>query len=1036
MNLPEFSVKRRVTITMATVLVVILGAVAFSGLGFEMMPELEFPIITISTRYPGASSEDIEQTITKPIETIAAGVEGVTNIFSTSSGNASSVRIEFEWGTNLDAAAQDLRDGIERILDFLPEGANRPLVMRSDITQMPVIVYGVTGMEDTYAMRKLLEDEIQPKLTQLSGVASVTVAGGKEAEKQIIIDKTKLDKNNISIDEVVQILGAQNLNLSAGYVESRQTEYLIRTVGEYRSLDEIANTPLRITQSGSVVYVKDVGKVVDGYKEERNYVRTNKQPTAMMMVSKESGANALTVSNLVKERLAELREDLPVNLEFHEVFDQGHTIERVTSSTIANLIQGAIIAILIMLLFLRNWRPTLAIAIAIPISVIATFVLVYLAGYTLNIMTIGGLALGVGMLVDSAIVVIENTYRHLEMGKNRVEAAKVGASQVGMAITASVLTTVAVFLPIIFIGGMTGQLVKGLALTVAFSLIASLIVALSVVPTLSSVLFKQRGSAEEYKKVIGESHFERLRDRYAKVLSWTLQHKGRVILIVAVIFIVSLSLIPILGTEFIPPSDNSMQLIKVEMPIGTRLDETNMVIMQLEDILAELKETQYFMSLVGPMGAGFGAADVNEGMVFLRLCDKEERSRGSDEIMEEVRSKAPKLENVRLVFSGTGDTGMGAGNRAEFKIFGDDLDQLKDISLQVEEKIAAVEGVRDIQNSMKEGKPELHLAINKDKAFQYGITTAQIASAVRTTNYGTTAGVFREAGEEIDILVRLEEESRNSIDNINNISITSPMGFTIPLNHIVEIKEKEGPVEINRENQTRVATIRTNIIGRDLGTAVGDIWSAVEDIERDLPSGYYFEIGGAYEDMQESFEALGYALLFAIIIVYAIMASLFESFSHPFVIMFTLPLAIIGVVILLLISGFTFSVPAFVGFIILAGIVVNNGIVLVDHINQLRREGMEKHKAIIQAGKDRIRPILMTALTTIGGMLPMALTTGSGSELRAPMAVAVIGGLITATFLTLLVIPSLYSVFDHVSNKTANGIMKTLHGQETESKDE
>lgn len=1030
MNLPEFSVKRRVTITMATILVVILGVVAFSGLGFEMMPELEFPVITISTRYPGASSEDIEQTITKPIETIAAGVEGVTNIISTSSGDASSVMVEFEWGTNLDAAAQDLRDGIERILDFLPEGAQRPLVMKSDITQMPVIVYGITGMEDTYEMRKLLEDEVEPRLTQLPGVASVIVAGGKQAEKQIIVDKTKLTQNNISIDELVQILLAQNLNLSAGYVEQRQTEYLIRTLGEYKSLDEIANTPVRITQNGSVIYVKDVAKVVDGYKEERNYVRTNKQPTAMMMVSKESGANTLEVANLVKERLVELRANLPAELEFYEIFDQGEMIDRVTSSTIVNLVQGAILAILIMLLFLRNWRPTLTIAIAIPVSVIATFVLVYLAGYTLNIMTIGGLALGVGMLVDSAIVVIENIYRHLEMGKKRIEAAKVGASQVGMAITASVLTTVAVFIPMVFTGGMTGQLVEGMALTVSFALVASLLVALTVVPALSSVLFKQRASAEEYKKVIGESRFEKLRERYAKVLDWTLHHKGRVLLIVALIFVISLSLIPILGTEFIPSSDTPMQIIRVDMPIGTKLDETNMVIMQLEDILAELKETEYFMTTVGPMGAGFGAADVNEGMVFLRLCDKEERSRESDEIMEEIRSKAPKLENVRLVFSGMGDTGMGMGNSIEFKIFGDDLDQLKELSLQVEEKIINVEGVRDIQNSMKEGKPELHLIINKDKAFQYGITTAQIASAVRTTTYGTTAGVFREAGEEIDILVRLEEESRNSIDDINNISIASPMGFTIPLNHIVEIQEKEGPVEISRENQTRIATIQTNIVGRDLGTAVEDIWSAVGDIERDLPSGYYFEIGGAYEDMQESFEALGYALLLAIIIVYAIMASLFESFSHPFVIMFTLPLGLIGVVLFLLISGFTFSVPVFVGFIILAGIVVNNGIVLVDHINRLRREGMEKKKAIIQAGKARIRPVLMTALTTMGGMLPMALSTGSGSELRAPMAVAVIGGLITATFFTLFVIPTLYSVFDRVSKKASQGIMNTLHGEE------
>jgi len=1037
MKLPEFSVNRKVTVTMLTILVIILGIVAFSQLGLEMLPDLDYPIISIVTYYPGAASEDVEEVITKPMESIIAGVKRIKNIKSESLENVSMIMVEFSWGTNLDFAAQDLRDAIDMIIDYLPDDAQKPMVMKTNLSQMPVLVYGVTGMENTYKLRKTLEDEVETKMKHLDGVASVMVMGGEEAEKQVIVDKVKLEQNNISIDDVVNILRAQNLNVSAGHLVKRQNEFLLRTVGEYKSIKEIENTPVSVTKSGSVIYVKDIAKVVDGFKEERYYIRTNKKPTVMMMVTKESGANTLKVSNKVKERLDEIRQELPQNIEFYEIFDQGFIVNKVTTKTSTNAIQGALLAIIVMFLFLRNWRPTFAISFAIPVSIIATFIPIYLAKYSLNIMTLGGLALGVGMLVDNAVVVIENIYRHLEMGKNRITAAKIGASEVGMAITASTLTTIAVFFPVIFGGGMVGHLVRGLALTVAFALFASLFVALTIVPMIASILFKKRSSAAEYKKAAGESAFNKLKTTYLKVLNWTLKHRAKTLIPVAILFIISIALIPVIGTEFIPKSDMPMQVLKLRMPVGTNLKETNMVISQLEDIVSNIKEVKYVMGMAGPMTeAGASAdpgnpSDVNEGTVFFRLVNKEDRNRTSDEILEEIRKNTPKLEGTELTVMDMSGQMMG-GEEAPItiKIFGKDLSELKSISNEIERRIVDIRGIRDVDNSVKEGKPELHLIIDRDKAFRYGLTTAQVASAVRTATYGTVAGIFREAGDEIDIRVRMNEESRNSLQDVENINITSPIGFTIPLKQVVHIEKGEGPIKISREHQTRKATITANVFGRDLGSTVKEIQTAIKDVKVNLPSGYFIEIGGSYKNMKDSFTILLYALLLAMIVVYVIMASLFESFTHPLVIMFTLPLAIIGVVLLLLITGTALSIPSFVGIIILAGIVVNNGIVLIDHTNQLRRQGLEKHQALIQAGGDRIRPVLITAITTIFGMLPMAISTSQGAEMRAPMAISVIGGLITATFFTLLVIPTIYSIVDHISYKTEKGIMKTLQGED------
>ncbi len=1039
MNLPEFSVNKRVTVTMLTIVVILFGVIAFSKMGLEMMPDMDNPVVSIVTIYPGASSEDIEKTLTKPLESTLSGVKGIKSLKSQSSENQSVISVEFKWGTNLDFAAQDLRDAMDMISDQLPDDANKPMVLKMNMADMPVLVYGVIG-KDTHKTRMFLEDDVEQKLKHLDGVASVMIMGGKESEKQIIIDKTRLEKNNISIDDIVNILKAQNLNIPASHVVNRQNDFLIRTVGEFKNITEIQNTPIGMSKTGNIIYVKDVANVLDGYKEQRYILRTNKTESVMMMVSKESGANTLSVGKSVKAEIAKIMENYPeTGIKFIEIMDQGHIVEMVTSSSSSNAIMGGLLAIIVMFLFLRNWRPTLAISLAIPISVIATFIPLYLAKYSLNIMTLGGLALGVGMLVDNAVVVIENIYRHLEMGDDRITSAKVGASEVGMAITASTLTTVSVFFPMMFSGGIAGQMVRSLALTVSFALFASLFVSLTLVPMIASFLFKKHDSKEEYKKAAGKKGFDKFKQLYGEVLKWSLNHRGAVITIVALMFVGSLLLIPKIGTEFMPKMDMPMQVLKIRLPAGASLEETDAVASRLEDILSEIKEVQYSMVDEGVMGEGMAAMDpssptgVNEATIFFKLSDRGDRERVSDEIMEEVRSKAPDLKNVELTVIDMSSqmSGSGESSPVTIKLYGKDLNRMREICDEIAEKIKPIEGIRDVNNSLKAQQPERHIVVDRDKAFRYGLTVAQIGSAIRTSTLGTKSGIFREEnGDETDIRVRLKEESRNSLQEIENISISSPLGFSVPLKQVAEITEGYGPLKIDREHQIRKATVTANIFDRDLGTTINDVKESISDIQKNLPSGYFIEFGGSYKDMKDSFKTLIQALLLAIVLIYVVMASQFESFSQPFVIMFTMPLAVIGVILALFITGTTLSIPAFIGIIILAGIVVNNGIVLIDHTNQLKSKGIEKHQALLQAGQDRIRPVLITSITTIIGMLPMAVSTGEGSEMRAPMAIAVIGGLISATFFTLLIVPSIYSIVDHISYKTEKKIMNKLHGEE------
>ena len=1028
MKIPEFSVNHKVTTTMLTMIVVVLGFIAYMNLGLDLFPDIEYPTVSVITVYRGAASEDIENTITKPLEEFINSVSRVKKVDSISIEGASFIMVEFEWGTNLDFAAQDIRDQIGLYRNYLPEEATDPLVLKFSMSQFPIIFYGITANMPAYELKQLIEDEVAGRLERIDGVASAQVFSMDIREIVVDVDKSALEALNLSLDQILLALNMENLNLPAGHIVERHSDFSLRTVGEFKSLDDICQTIVGVTSTGQPIYLTDVAEVKDTLKETRFRSRIQGQKGVFLLINKRSGANSVVTTDAVKKELAKIRKTLPPDIEFFTAMDQSDIIKRVIRRTGSNALVGGILAVFFIFIFLRNWRPTVAISLAIPLSIIATFIAFYLAGYTINLLTLGGLALGVGMLVDNAIVVIENIYRHLEEGEDREKAAKVGASEVGMAITASTLTTIAVFFPMVFAHGIVGKLTRGLALAIAFSLFASLFIALTVVPMVASVLFKKNRSKKLAGKNRQKREFEGAKNFYRKVLFKALRRRWLVLGTAFSLLVVSLAVVPFLGTEFMPDMDRDMIVLKVKTPVGTSLDETDRVVAMVEELLSQEPEVSIVTAQDGSqaeenpadMVGGTSTSGTHEGLIWVGLVPKKERKHTDAQILERIRRKLPKLKNVKFEAVDIAQAMIsGAQAPVEIKIFGKDIEKLKQIANNVVNRIRNVEGLRDLTHTLAEGKPEYHIRVNRQEASRYGLTVSQVANTIQTASLGKVATRYREGDEEIDIRVRFKKADRDSLDDIKNIPLLTPLKNVIPLNQVAEISPGVGPIRITRENQSRVVTVTANIAGRDLGSVIRDVKKRLSPIERSLPAGYFVEFGGEYEQMQEAFLIIAGAFALAVLLVYMIMASQFESFVHPFVIMFTIPLAIIGVILALLITGKTINLPVLVGFVMLGGIAVNNGIVMVDYINQLKRRGIEKIEAILQGCAVRLRPVLITAFTTILGMTPMALSTSSGAEMRAPMAITVIGGLVTTTFLTLFIVPIIYSIVDRVKVKNS-----------------
>ncbi|NPV44629.1 MAG: efflux RND transporter permease subunit [Firmicutes bacterium] len=1035
MKLPSYAVDRPVTTFMVVLMVIILGVVSLGRLTIDLFPNMTFPAAVVITTYEGVGPKEIESLVTRPIEEALGTVQNVKNITSSSQMGVSMVVAEFNWGTDMDFASLQMREKVDLYKRMFPSGVDSPMIFKFDPAMMPIMYFGISGDMDQAGLKAFAEDVVKNRLERLEGVASVELSGGLVREIQIVVDHEKLKGYNLSLNQVIQALQAENLNLPGGKVDDGKKELVVRTVGEFTDIDEIKDIVINTSQ-GISVPLRDIADVRDTFKDVETFARMNGKPSVGISVQKQTDHNTVRVANRINEELKRIQAEHP-EVQVYTVFDQSDFIKKVINSLVQNGIMGAFLAVLILLIFLRNFRTTLIISTAIPISVIATFILIHFAGLTLNIMSLGGLALGIGMLVDNSIVVLENIFRFRQEGYSRIDAAKAAAEEVGTAVIASTLTTAAVFLPIVYVEGLASVLFKEMALTVSFSLFASLIVSLTLIPVMSSKILKVSGADEMVKRgimnrvfILWQNFFDGLTQKYAQLLRWSIRHRKLVLVAAAGAFVLSFAFVPFIGMEFIPKMDEGTFNIEVEMPTGTRLLETDEVFREIEDYLAGIPEVEsIFVS--GGMTEGMNFSSGSEvGVARVKLVPRAERKRSTNEIIEQVRQRLREIPDVEIKVqaqdSMTG--GFGSGAPISIEIKGDDLNRLREIAEEVAYEVSKVEGTREVESSIREGKPEVQVKVNRQKAASLGLSAYQVASTVEAAVQGKVATRYKISGDEIDIRVRLDRDSASTLSDLKQVTITSPAGFQLPLEDVADLVIEEGPRVINRKNQVRLATVTSQIAGRDLGSITRDIQAGLRNLA--VPEGYQIEFGGENKEMVEAFMNLLLALVLAVLLVYMILASQFESLLHPFTIMFSVPLAFIGVSLGLFITGRTLNVPSFIGIIMLSGIVVNNAIVLVDYINTLRRRGMDRDEAILKAGPIRLRPILMTALTTILAMFPLALGLGEGAEVRAPMATVVIGGLTFSTLLTLVIVPVIYTVFDDVGKRILPFLRRRLSRKE------
>jgi hydrophobic/amphiphilic exporter-1 (mainly G- bacteria), HAE1 family len=1019
MSLSSASINRPITTYICCMVAVLLGGIAFVRLPVDLMPETEFPTISVRTNYEGVGPEEIENIITRPIERALASAPGVDRITSSSSEGSSSVRVMFDWGTNLDEAANEIRTRVDRVRGSLPLEAEPPTIFKFDVSQFPVMFLALSGDMDPRSLRRFAEEEIQYRLERLPGVAAVDVRGGLRREIQVNLILDKVKALDLSTQQVVNAIRAENLNQPVGPVKEGGYELLLRTQGEFHNVDQIRNLVVAV-RNRVPIYVRDIAYVDDSFEEIRSVVRIDGRPGIRMAVRKQSMANTVEVCKAVQAELVKINRELP-GIHMFAVADNARFITAAINNVRTSAIFGAILAVLILLIFLRSLASTVIIAISIPVSVIATFALMYFYGFTLNTLSFGGLALGVGMLVDNAIVVLENIYRHRESGKSLKESAISGAREVGLAISASTLTTVAVFLPLVFLTGMTGIMFKQLSYVVTFSLICSLLMALTIIPVLCSRYLHVEPVAEAKHPILnhitmaGKHLLDALDENYQQAIHWALDHRWTVIATAAALVAGTLFLTPLIGYELMPETDEGEVRINLEMPTGTRIEVTDEMARRIEDIIArEVPESEHILSETG--GGGWEASTTHTGSIRVTLRDRKDRQRSSQEIAASLRQKIPMVPGVLLRTRSSGGQmfmrfGQQGSDRLSVEVRGYDLAAGSDLARRVKEIMEEIPGVTDAQVSRREGMPELLVEVDRDKAYVLGLSVSQLAGTLRTAVGGTRASMFREGGEEYNIMVRLQELDRNNLGQVTQVPIWAPVGRTIPVSSVIQTRRVEGPVSIERRDQERIVTVSANLAGADMGRIAEEAGRRFLGLK--LPESFFIFFGGELEEQQKAFRELMFALILAVILVYAVMASQFESFRDPAIIMFSIPLAGIGVAVILFLTHTTFNMQAFIGVIMLAGIVVNNAIVLVDYTNLMRREyGHPLREAIELAGRRRLRPILMTTLTTLLGLLPMALGLGEGAEVQAPLARVVIGGLTTSTLITLIFIPVVYYILE------------------------
>ncbi|HLR59085.1 MAG TPA: efflux RND transporter permease subunit [Pseudogracilibacillus sp.] len=1011
MNLIRLSVKRPVGVIMIVIAILALGFVSVRSLAVDLFPEIDLPIAVVATSYQDAAPEEIESSISKPLEASISSVEGIEVIQSQSQADSSLVLMMFKNGTDLDQALLDVREKVDQVSGMLPERAGDPNIMRFSPDQLPVMWVSLTG-KDADVLTDLAETEVVPYFERQEGVASVTVEGGKEREIQLILDEAALDSHEIGSEEVVQALQSSNQSSSVGSIEKGTQDLQVRVSGEYESLDDIRDTIIQ-TEEGKKLHIDDIAEVKDAFKKEDSKTLVNGESSIVLSFLKNSDANTVDVAKAIESSRKELNDKLPEGAELTTVIDTSQFIEESVDSVTQNILIGGAISVFILLLFLKSVRATIVIALSIPIAIISTFALMYFTGETLNVLTLGGLALGLGMMVDSSIVILENIYSYRQKGYNLVDSAIKGASELAPAVIASTTTTLVVFLPIVYVEGIASDIFTPLALTVSFSLLASLVVSVTLVPMLSSKLLSQ--AMEDGRRYWFDTLLEKLTNFYQNILRKVLKFRKTSVLATILLIIGSIALTPFIGAEFIPAGDQGQLEITVETRANSSLETTEQVTEKVNEQLAEYEDIikVSFVS-IGEGGMDGSTSGSNEASYTIELVPAGDRDMTTKELVAELDEKLSDIVGAEVTVNDM-EAGLGMGDPVQIELSGPEHDVLSDLATEVKTGISDIDGVFNPESGADEAVPQMKLTVDDEKAAIYGLTANQISAQIENQFIGETATVFKEAGKEIDVTLTYPLEEKKSIAQLQDMKVDTPMGSKVNLEEVAEFKEVLGPVALMRQNQQAQTTVTSEISGRDLGSVSTDIESYLADFN--FPEGYSANVGGEAEDMAESFADLTLALVFSIFLVYAVMAVQFENFLFPFIIMFSMPATVIGVVGGLLVTGLSFSIPAFIGIIMLAGIVVNNSIVLVDYINILRDRGMERYEAILEAGKTRLRPILMTTLTTVLAMIPLGLGLGEGAEMQQPLAVTIIFGLSVSSIFTLLLIPIVYTFFDDLTSR-------------------
>jgi CzcA family heavy metal efflux pump len=1031
MKLAQLSVNRPVTTLMIFVAMVALGLVALSKLGLDLMPEMEIPAVSVLTAYEGAGPEEIETLITEPMEDTLSTISGVDEVVSVSKEGMSAVTLKFKWGENIDESMNDVRSRIDLIREMLPEDAKSPVIFKFDLSMMPIAIIAITA-EDSYPyLQDIVDDEIVDPIKRVKGVASATAGGGLERQIRVDIDRDRLTALNLSVDQVKLALAAQNISSPGGNLKTGYKDYLLRTPEEFSSPEEVAEVVVA-RYNGIPVKLKDVADVSDFFKERTFDVRMNGKNAMAIFIQKQSGENTVAVARAVKEKLEEIKQKLPPDVKPKMVMDNSEFILASVGNLRGTVLWAVFFVFIVLLFFLRDLRASLIVATAIPTSLIITFLLMYLAGYTINDSSLASLAISVGLVVDNAIIVVDNINRHRHKGQRPKEGAIFGANEVGVAVIASTLTTISIFLPIIFVGGITEVVFGQFAAIITMALVASLFTALMLVPMLSSKLLIVR-NPDSSKSVLdffyrwGEVTLNGIERLYVKFLGWSLKNRKTVFISCGLLFVWSVGIVGTIGTEFFPEQDQDRLSANYELPIGTRYERTGAVAQQfqeiVEDHVPERRDSFIRWGVYGGASSQFATEEESyKGIMFISLKPKKERDTSPKDIIKRLRRITDSLPGTVIRYSAEDPVEaliFGAAGKLAVELYGHNMEDARAYSELVSSAMEKVEGVHDVQISRKEEKPEIKVVIDREKASRLGLDVRTVGKQIETYFAGTAATKYREGGDEYDVEVRLQPKDRDRIEDLRDVVIGTTSGNQVSLANIATLEYGVGPTKIERKDQARYITVSGTVSDRDLGSIVKDVRIALDKIP--APPGFSYKFAGAEQERQEAFQLLIIAVGLGMGLVYMVMASQFESFRDPFIIFFAIPFGIVGVILALAVTGQAMSVISFIALIMLVGIVVNDGIVLISYLNILRQRGLDVYSAIIEGGRSRLRPVVCTTVTTVLAMVPLALSRGEGSEIWVPFAITVIGGLSVGTIITLVLMPVLYSVFESFKASVVKG---------------